>query len=248
MISKAIRFKLLIVLVVITSAWLFIESDKITEDISQVGFFNSDERSVEKGLNSKVLRLPDPGTYKLHRIFRSPDYDVLDSNGNLMPLSEYTHGKITLLTFFYDRCSDADGCPYVMSLFHMLKNKLEKNINTPKDYRFVHISFDPERDTPMMMAGIEKRNLQLHANNANVEWKFLTTESIDKLIPIIDSFGQNVDININSLNGEETLNYSHVLKIFLIDEVGYVREIYSTPYVSLEMLMNDIETLSLQNE
>jgi hypothetical protein len=39
---------------------------------------------------------------------------------------------------------------------------------------------------------------------------------------------------------------SHVLKVFLIDPRGVVREIYSTAYLYPEVVIADIETLRLE--
>ena len=172
----------------------------------------------------------------------------MDTKGKLQPIEKYATGKITLLTFFYNRCSDANGCPYAMALFHQVKNKLEKDKSLRDSVRLVHISFDPERDTPIMMAGLEKKSIGVGQSKPHIEWDFLTTSSVDALLPVVDGFGQNVDINMNSTTGNKTLNYSHVLKAFLIDEKGYVREIYSTNYISAEMLLNDIQTLVLEKK
>ena len=200
----------------------------------------------KKSYVNKILNLPEPGSYTLQKIFPVPKLSVLDTKGQLQPISKYTKGKITLLTFFYDRCSDVNGCPYAMMLFHQVKNKLEKNEKMRNSVRLVHISFDPARDTPMMLAGLEKRSSGIARNEKSIEWDFLTTASVDHLLPIVDGFGQNVDININPKLGDKTLTYSHVLKAFLIDENGNVREIYSTNYISAEMLLNDIQTLDLE--
>jgi protein SCO1/2 len=241
--SKAIRLRVLIGLVIFFFAWLVVWSVKSTKTASQAELFlNKSELSAV----NKVTGLPAAGTYTLHKIFPVPENIVLDTNGKLQPLSKYTKGKITLLTFFYQRCSDVNGCPYAMGLFHKVKSKLEKNGEVIDSVRFVHISFDPDRDTPIMMAGLEKKNAHLNVNENNIEWDFLTTESVDKLMPIINGFGQNVDVNMNPITGDKSLNYSHVLKMFLIDEEGFVREIYSTSYLSADMLLNDIETLTLE--
>ena len=225
------------------SAWLFfMNTTSITE--SQTVFLGQSDDYSPQDL---AVKMPDPGTYTLHKIFSVPELTVLDSTGTLQPISKYTKGKITLLTFFYQRCSDADGCPYAMALFHRVKSKLDRDENLRDRMRFVHISFDPNRDTPIMMAGLEKQIANLHKDKKSIEWDFLTTSSVDELLPVIDAFGQNVDIDVNALTKDKVLNYSHVLKAFLIDEEGFVREIYSTTYISKEMLLNDIETVSLSN-
>tara|TARA_B110000977_G_scaffold124036_1_gene159005 strand:- start:3224 stop:3949 length:726 start_codon:yes stop_codon:yes gene_type:complete len=240
--KRTVRIVILIVASSL-SVWLFfINTTSITE--SQTVFLGQSDDYSPQDL---TVKMPDPGTYTLHKIFPVPELTVLDSTGTLQPISKYTKGKITLLTFFYQRCSDADGCPYAMALFHRVKSKLDRDENLRDRMRFVHISFDPNRDTPIMMAGLEKQIANLHKDKKSIEWDFLTTSSVDELLPVIDAFGQNVDIDVNALTKDKVLNYSHVLKAFLIDEEGFVREIYSTTYISKEMLLNDIETVSLSN-
>lgn len=240
---SSIRLRVLIGLAIFLSVGLLAWSTRSIFVKSQAEFFaaNSNVNNI-----SNITDLPEAGSYTLQHIFRVPKLSVLDTKGQLQPISKYTKGKITLLTFFYDRCSDANGCPYAMALFHTVKHKLEKNEKMRNSVRMVHISFDPARDTPMMMAGLEKRSSGIVKNKKSIEWDFLTTASVDDLLPIVDSFGQNVDININPTVGDKTLTYSHVLKAFLIDDNGNVREIYSTNYISAEMLLNDIQTLDLE--
>ena len=225
---KPIRTRVIVTITFFLSTWLFVFCSKGTPPKSHVESFPP---NANLSIINKSTGLPEPGTYKLQKIFPIPKLSVLDTRGHIQPISKYTQGKMTLLTFFYQRCSDVDGCPYAMGIFHNVKSKLEKNEKLRDSMRFVHISFDPLRDTPMMMAGIE--------------WNFLTTASVNDLLPVVDAFGQNVDININPITNNKELSYSHVLKVFLIDKDGYVREIYSTAYLSVNMLLNDIQTLAL---
>lgn len=233
---------IVILLIVLSSLSVWFYRSVITAPESQADFFAEQTESSSFDLQAKM---PAPGTYQLHKIFSVPELNVLDSTGAVQPISKYTKGKLTLLTFFYQRCSDADGCPYAMALFHRVKSKLDRDENLRDRMRFVHISFDPVRDTPQMMAGLEKKNANLRKGKKSIEWDFLTTSSVDALLPVIDAFGQNVDIDMSTMTKDKVLNYSHVLKAFLIDEEGYVREIYSTTYISKEMLLNDIKTLAL---
>ena len=239
---KPIRTRVIVTITFFLSTWLFVWSAKGTPPKSQVESFPP---NANLSIINKSTGLPEPGTYKLQKIFPIPKLSVLDTRGHIQPISKYTQGKMTLLTFFYQRCSDVDGCPYAMGIFHNVKSKLEKNEKLRDSMRFVHISFDPLRDTPMMMAGLEKRSADLTKNKKSIEWNFLTTASVNDLLPVVDAFGQNVDININPITNNKELSYSHVLKVFLIDKDGYVREIYSTAYLSVNMLLNDIQTLAL---
>lgn len=239
--KKTVGIVILMIVLSSLSVWLIYRSVKSTPE-GQTDTFSKQAGGSSFDLKAKM---PAPGTYQLHKIFPVPELSVLDSTGSLQPISKYTKGKITLLTFFYQRCSDVDGCPYAMALFHRVKSKLDRDEGLRDRMRFVHISFDPDRDTPMMMAGLEKKYANLHKGKKGIEWDFLTTPSIDALLPVVDAFGQNVDVDMNTLTKDKVLSYSHVLKVFLIDEEGDVREIYSTAYISKEMLLNDIKTLSL---
>lgn len=190
--------------------------------------------------------LPKPGTYNLEKIFKTPSFEVLDSKGKLQPLSKYTEKKFTLLTFFYQRCSDANGCPYATAVFHTVKNKLE-SYSLANEIRLVNISFDPYRDTPMMMAGLEKQARGNGEPGESIEWTYLTTPSVEHLLPLVEAFGQNVDVKLDSLTGDKSLVYQHVLKVFLIDKEGFVREIYTSAYLSPDMLLNDIQNLMMSS-
>ncbi len=240
--NKAVNVVICLIVLSSLSVWLFYGAAKSNQTESQTDSFLEESNAVPYEVKAEM---PAPGTYELHKIAAIPELTVLNSAGEPQPISKYTKGKITLLTFFYQRCSDVDGCPYAMALFHRVKSKLDRDESLRDRMRFVHISFDPARDTPQMMAGLEKKNDKLYKDKESFDWNFLTTETVDKLLPVIDAFGQNVDINVSSLTNEKTVDYSHVLKMFLIDEEGYIREIYSTTYVSKKMLLNDIETLAL---
>jgi protein SCO1 len=207
------------------------------------------EQEFDQDLQARIAKhkLAAAGTYDLQKIFQAPDGDVLDSKGNSVKLSELTTGKYTLLTFFYDMCADANGCPYAFSTMHIVKNFLERTPALSKQVRFLSISFDPARDTPMMMAGLEKR---VNRNNKDfsIDWRYLTTKNVDTLIPLIDAYGQNVDVAFDAITGQRKMEFPHVLKIYLIDPKGFIREIYSTTFLSPEMLLNDIETLMIETE
>lgn len=244
MLSKAVFLKLFLVgLVVLLSTWLYFSfSLPSRENESQVDLFSSDSVSI----NDERSQLPEAGTYTLHKIFPAPKGQVLNSKGVSQPLDQYTSGEYTLLTFFYQHCSDADGCPYAITVFNTVKAALEKDPSLAKSVRLVNISFDPYRDTPMMIAGLEKQ-MNGHDKPGNVAWNFLTTSDVDELMPLIKGFNQNVEVVINPNTGDQTMIYQHVLKVFLLDKAGFVREIYSTAYMSPEMLLNDIKTLAMED-
>jgi cytochrome oxidase Cu insertion factor (SCO1/SenC/PrrC family) len=103
----------------------------------------------------------------------------------------------------------------------------------------VTVSFDPEFDTPAKMAALRERMAP------RSDWRFLTAENTAAIEPVLASFGQDA-LRLASTSdgsGAPTPRMGHVLKVFLVDERSDVRNIYSTGFLSSEMLMTDVRTL-----
>ncbi|MBD8528575.1 MULTISPECIES: SCO family protein [unclassified Massilia] len=183
---------------------------------------------------------PAPGSYRLERIMRAPDGIVLDSDGSVHRLSEFTTGKVTLFSFIYTYCTDAKGCPLAYATLHSLKRTVEGTPALHGKVRFVSMSFDPEFDTPLAMrsyGGAEARA------RGGLDWRFLTTRGGRDLAPLLDGFGQDVSVAAVKPPGQRAPVLSHMLKVYLLDASGTVREIYSTSFLHPAVLINDIRTL-----
>ena len=181
------------------------------------------------------------GTYQLQRIQQCPDAVLLNASGGLRRLSAYTRGKVTLLTFFYTYCTDPWGCPFAYQTMKGLRDRVAADASTRSRVRFVSISFDPTHDTPDALRGYT----QGLANAAGFEWQFFTARSMAELSPLLDGFGQDVRIESDA-SGRPTRAINHMLKLFLIDVSGVVREIYSLAFVHPEVMLNDIQTLLME--
>lgn len=188
---------------------------------------------------------PAPGTYRLYHIMPAPDGAVLDAEGRRARLARFTRGKVTVLSFIYTSCADARGCPLAYQVLHTVRDRLNASPERRARVRLVSLSFDPARDTPAVMRRYA-RELGAHepAPAAGVEWAFLTTASVRDLLPLLDGFGQDVRREPSARGAAAQLG--HVLKVFLIDPRGSVREIYTTSYLFPEVVLNDIETLELE--
>jgi protein SCO1/2 len=184
---------------------------------------------------------PAPGSYRLERIMQAPDGSVIDANRKRVNLSAYTHGKVTLLSLMYTACSDEHGCPLAFYSIAMIKRDLEKSKAAGGRVQVVSLSFDPERDTPEVMRAYGGKHVK---GGSPVPWHFLTTQSRKELRPVLDGFGQDVS---RAAKGEASKDLLHVLKLFLIDRDGWVREIYSTSYLAPQVVVNDIKTLLLED-
>jgi protein SCO1/2 len=186
---------------------------------------------------------PAPGSYQLQRIMTVPDGPVLDSDGSAHRLSEFTRGKVTLFSFIYTYCTDAKGCPLAYETLHSLKQSIGKDAALRGKVRFVSMSFDPKNDTPETMrlyGGLEMRDTRA------VRWHFLTARSGKELAPLLDGFGQDVSVAAEQPPGQRVPVLQHMLKVYLIDSQGKVREIYSTSFLQPAVLLNDIKTVLME--
>jgi protein SCO1/2 len=187
---------------------------------------------------------PPAGSYTLHRIMAAPDGAVLGIDGRVQRLSEFTRGRITLLGFIYTTCIDPEGCPLAYRVFDAAKEAIVATPALRDKVRFVTLSFDPARDTPGVMRQYGGSRVRDEA--AGLRWYFLTTRSARELMPLVEGFGQDVRVTIDRSNGTTRRELSHVLKVFLIDPNGFVREIYTSTFLHLRTVLNDIETLLME--
>ncbi len=66
-------------------------------------------------------------------------------------------------------------------------------------------------------------------------------------MPVLEGFGQDVVTDLDA-SGRPTRTYSHMLKVFLIDRRGLVREIYTTAHLLPEVMLNDARSLILEED
>jgi len=183
---------------------------------------------------------PAAGTYRLDRIQHASSGLVLEDN-NWRPhlLSSYFSGQITLFSFFYAMCRDPLGCPAAWSAFEEVKSRIERDPRLHGRVRLVFLSLDPRTDTPEQLSFFRGKS------TADVPWNFLTTWSRFFLQPILENMGI-VTVPDRDENGKRTGQINHMLKVFLIDKDGWVREIYTTSFLNPDVIMNDIRTLEME--
>jgi len=181
------------------------------------------------------------GTYQLQSIQPVGEATLLDEHGKPVKLSGLTRGKITLLTFFYTYCVDPLGCPFVHETLTQLRDRVIAEQGLARDVRFVGISCDPSNDTPAVLSQFATS----FQSRSPFEWRFLTAPAVPTLLPVLDDFGQDVSVETDE-HGRPTRTLHHMLKVFLIDAGGTVREIYTLAFIQPDVMMNDIRTLHLE--
>lgn len=187
---------------------------------------------------------PPAGSYALHIIERAPDGDVVGPDGRRHRLAAYTRGRITLLSLIYTYCTEPTGCALAYEVGVEVKQRILADKRLHGRAQFVSLSFDPLNDTHESMQAYGGK----HASAGGpLPWHFLTTRTMHQLKPILEGFGQEIEVEQDK-RGRPTRTISHMLKLFLIDREGRVREIYSTAFLHPEAMLNDIRTLVLEED
>jgi protein SCO1 len=184
---------------------------------------------------------PPAGSYTLQKIQSVSEAVLLDSTDRTVRLSTLTRGKITLLTFFYTYCVDPLGCPFAHTTLANLRDRVRGDPALAERVRFVSVSLDPTHDTPAAIASYGKEFMI----DPKFEWRFLTARGVRELLPVLDDFGQDVSV-VRDNAGHATRTLHHMLKMFLVDARGEVREIYTLSFLPPQVMFTEIKTLALE--
>ena len=212
--------------------------------LSLLGLAGRAGATVDPGLATAPrmdFMAPSPGSYRLQNIQRVADAVLLESTGHAVRLAAVTRGKVTLLTFFYTYCVDPLGCPFAHTTLANLRDRVREDRALQGRVRFVSVSLDPTHDTPAALASYA----QEFTIDPKFEWRFLTARRVADLLPVLDDFGQDVSVDVDE-SGHATRTLHHMLKMFLIDDHGEVREVYSLAFLQPQVMFNDIKTLALE--
>ena len=194
---------------------------------------------------------PAAGSYELPPIMAATDGPVLDSGAVPRRLFDFMGDRYVLLSFIYTHCTDSEGCPLATGALAMVRELLAGQPDLAARVRLVSLSFDPARDTPAVMrryaahGGLAGGDDGGPAGAADRPWVFLTAASQAELQPLLDGYGQAIVPEIGA-NGRPTGDFTHVLKVFLIDRHRQVRNIYSTSFLHPALALNDLRTLWME--
>lgn len=184
---------------------------------------------------------PVPGTYALPVIKVAPGGAVIGSDSKSLNLSELTHGRITVLSFIYTRCAAPKACPYATGVLYDLHALSAGEDGLAKNMRLVSLSFDPDYDTPQRLAEYSEA---MREQKSGCEWRFATAKSRAELESILNGYGQPVDKRSNQNDPQGPLY--HILRVFLIDREGRIRNIYSSATLDPRLVLADVKTLLLE--
>jgi protein SCO1 len=186
--------------------------------------------------------LPEPGSYRLPPIKEAGGGEVLDEEGRPHDLRDLVRGRITVFSFIYTQC--ADICPVATMRLLQLHDLAARDPDLALQLRLVSMSFDPEHDTPEAMA--QYGALWRSEPTSGPDWLFLTTAHEAALQPILSAYGQAVAPKPDPDDPAGPL--SHILRVFLIDQAGMIRNIYSLDYLDPGLVLGDVRTLLLERK
>lgn len=111
-----------------------------------------------------------------------PDFTVTTQDGSTMKLSDL-RGKAVALTFIYTRCPLPDFCPKMDARFAELARMVGAVPGRVEGVRLLSVSFDPEHDTPEVLA----RHAKLRGADGTL-WRFAVA-SHDELRKVAEPLG-----------------------------------------------------------
>jgi len=194
-----------------------------------------------KGVFSPSFVPPAAGSYELPAVKRVAGFVLRDSTGRSVSTERITAGKVAVVSFIYTACPERLGCPLASQALQDLQVRL-KDEGLHRDVVLLSISFDPALDSPGRLA----KYARVYGADP-VFWRFMTAPSALVLEGILESYGQD-RAPVYDPRGRFTGRYSHVLKVFLLDRDGYIRNIYSAGFLVPELVVNDIKTVLTEKE
>lgn len=183
---------------------------------------------------------PPAGTYALPPLGTAGDGQVISDAGEQLALHDLIGDKLVLLGFIYTRCSDINGCPLASYVMKKVQDSVALDDTLKTQVRLISLSFDPESDTPEALGDYAG-----HFRRQGSDWQFLTTASETTLQPILEGYGQWRQKNYDE-NGDYMGSMSHILRVYLVDRQGRIRNIYSTGFLDADTVINDLRTLDLE--
>jgi cytochrome oxidase Cu insertion factor (SCO1/SenC/PrrC family) len=183
----------------------------------------------------RLFAAPPPGSYELPAIDRVSERELLDPSGRPAPLLGLAGGQVAVISFVYRSCADASACPLSLSVFKRLDAELAGLPSLAPRVRLVTVSFDPVHDTPESMDALRQRLAPAS------DWRFLTAPSRAAIDPVLADFGQ--EVAWGAAQGDAVEVASHLLRVYLVDATGAVRNVYGADFLDAEILRNDAATV-----
>lgn len=190
------------------------------------------------GYAALTFEAPAPGSYRLPGLGPAANGRIIDSDGTALALHDLLGDRIVVLSFIYTGCSDVNGCPLATHVLAEIQKRLLSSApGLASQVRLISLSFDPQNDSPAVMAAYGAR-----FHTPAVDWRFVTTSGGSELAPLLEGYDQWI-VKDYDIDGNYLGSISHLLRVFLIDKAGTVRNIYSVSFLHADTVLADVRTL-----
>ncbi len=180
--------------------------------------------------------LPAAGTYMLPVLGKAADGELVLADGARQGLTSLRKGRVVLLSFIYTRCTDANGCPLASSVLKQALTRLHAAV-PPKHVRGITVSFDTQSDAPETM----RRYAQQFDGDSSLDWIFAVGADAVSTQQLLHAYGQIAEAD--PVTTDASPRFSHMLRVYLIDQAGNIRNVYGNSLLSVEALVNDVKTV-----
>lgn len=155
-----------------------------------------------------------------------PEANLVNDSGEAFSLSSY-EGNAFALTFIYTRCPFPTFCPRVNQQFKEAQEILKNDAESPKNWKLLSVTIEPDRDTPEVLAAFVKVQ---EADPAH--WRFATGSLRD----------------ITRLTVQSGLNFwddrgliQHNLRTIVVDPAGRVTKVFGEDELTAESLAKELK-------
>ena len=137
-----------------------------------------------------------------------PDHSFTSEAGETVRFADF-RGKALAFTFIFTRCPIADFCPRMSKNLARARERLIE-ADTPSNWQFLSISFDPEFDNPQVL----KKYADIYREGDATNWLFASasTDTLAKLAPQVDLMFKR----------EQGGSIGHNLRTVVVDPSGKV--------------------------
>lgn len=251
---SGLKVSLLLFLASVTSA-------SFAEEEIAAGDREQQVQLLAPGYGELNYEAPKAGSYKLPAFDVAKDARVLNADGEYVSYHDLFKGKYTFLSFIYTRCTDVNGCPLSHLVFNRIQSEGAEIPEVAANIQLINMSFDPENDTPEVLKKIAGEDHSMHEGHdmsgheghdmshmmaPKIPLTYLTADSVESLMPIVDDYNQTIQNQINE-DGTQSENFSHILRVYLIDPEFKIRNIYSVAYLHPDIMLNDVQTLMIED-
>jgi protein SCO1/2 len=160
----------------------------------------------------------------------APDAAFIDQQNQRRAVFSDWKGSVTLATFIYTRCPLPNFCPLMDKHFAALQRTIAAEPELRASVRLVSISFDPEYDTPEVLA---KHAAGLKADPAL--WTFVTGDRVT-----VDRFAAKLGVGL--VRTADSTEITHNLRTVLVGRNGKISQIYSGSEWTPAKVLEDIRS------